>query len=357
MDSDYEYRKYKPGDEAGILALLQKTFTKWSKRTVDYWRWKYLDSPLDPRVYVALNGGKIIGAFCEIPISIKLGDEIVGGVYGDDTATDPDYRGRGIYTNLNQFFIDDIIKDGVYFSTWATENPILIKTYSRKGSLPFPFRLCRMIKIKNLNEYLKGSGRDTLTNVLGYHFLKGVNSLTSFPTSLSKTKHDYSIDGVNEFDEAIDSFWNQVKKDYNFILEKKKDYLNWRYRGHDRDQYYIRVAAKGGTVLGFSVLRYDATESGSEGSIMDLLALRDRLDVSASLIDDALSLFESMGANSVYCQTIYDHPYRSLYAKRGFVDVTRASRSRLYYNFHDKPGFDPEVFSDYSPKSIYFNYY
>lgn len=71
MDSDFKYRKYKPGDEAGILALIKKTFMKWSKRTIDYWRWKYLASPLDPRVYVALDGGKIIGAFCEIPISIS----------------------------------------------------------------------------------------------------------------------------------------------------------------------------------------------------------------------------------------------------------------------------------------------
>ena len=357
MDNDFEYRKYKAGDEDGILSLLKKTFPKWSKRTVDYWRWKYLDSPLDPRVYVALDGSKVIGAFCEIPISIKLGDEIVGGVYGDDTATDPDYRGRGIYTKLNQLFIDDIIKDGVYFSFWETQNPILIKTHSRMGSSPFPFRLCRMIKINNLNQYLKHSGRDTLANVLGYRILKGVNSLANFPTGRRKTKQDYIIDGVDEFDETFDAFWYQVKESYSFILEKKKDYLNWRYRGHDRDQYHIRVASKGDTVLGFSVLRYDTTGSGSEGSIMDLLALRDMPDVAVGLIDDASSLFESMGANSVYCQTIYGHPYRSLYAERGFVDVTRASRSRLYYNFHDKPGFNPRIFTEYSPKSIYFNYY
>ncbi len=357
MDSNFEYRKYKPGDEAGIVALLKKVFPKWSKRTVNYWRWKYLASPLDPRVYVALDGGRIIGAFCEIPLSIKLGDEIVGGVYGDDTATDPSYRGRGIYTNLNKFFIDDIIKDGVYFSYWETENPILIKNYARMGSLPFPFRLCRMIKIRNLNEYLKLSGRDTPANALGYRILKGVNLLTNFTTGGGKTKQDYLINGVNEFDEAIDSFWDDVKEDYNFILEKKKDYLNWRYRGHDRDQYHIRVAVKGGMVLGFSVLRYDASESGSEGSIMELIALRKSLDIVLSLIDDALSLFESMGANSVYCQTIYGHPYRKLYAKRGFIDVTRASSSQLYYNFHDKPGFNPEIFSNYSSKSIYFNYY
>jgi hypothetical protein len=93
-----------------------------------------------------------------------------------------------------------------------------------------------------------------------------------------------------------------------------------------------------------------------EGLIMDLLALKERPDVANSLIDDALSIFELYGTNSVYCQTIRNHPYKKLLAKRGFVDVSRASKNLIYYNTKDLD-FDPKTFSDYSPKSIHFNLY
>jgi hypothetical protein len=43
-------------------------------------------------------------------------------------------------------------------------------------------------------------------------------------------------------------------------------------------------------------------------------------------------------------------------AKRGFVDVSRASKSLIYYSTNN-PDFDPKTFSEYSPKSIHFNLY
>jgi hypothetical protein len=103
LDNGIEYRKYRPGDEAGIVALLKKSFPKWSRRSVDYWRWKYTSSPLGASVHVAVDGDKIVSVICNLAFYIKVGDQIMMGHYGDDTATDSDYRGRGLYTNQPPF--------------------------------------------------------------------------------------------------------------------------------------------------------------------------------------------------------------------------------------------------------------
>jgi GNAT superfamily N-acetyltransferase len=356
LDDDFEYRKYKPGDETGILLLLKKSFPKWRQRSLDYWRWKYLDSPFGVRVYVAADGDKIICTFCEILLRLKLGDQIIDSLYGDDTATDQDYRGRGVYTKLYQYFAETRAKEGRTFNYWATENPIIAKSSTRYGGMIFPFSLCRMIKIKDVDKYLKNSDRDTLKNKLGFTLLKGSNSLVNLTSPSSKIQNGLSIDRVYKFDEKIDVLWDRIKTDYNYILEKKQDYLNWRYCTNNSDQYQVRQATHGDEVLGYSALRYSEDGERSEGSIMDLLALTSRPDVAEALIDDALTQFEFLGTNSVHCQTIHGHVYQRLLAKKGFIDVSRASNNLIYYT-NDHPDFNPKTFSEYSPQTIYFNFY
>ncbi len=357
MDTVFEYRNYKPGDETGIIVLLKKCFPKWSKMPVKYWMWKYLESPLGVYVYVALDGAKIVGVICDIPLRLKLGDQIVHSIYSDDTATDPDYRGRGIYAKLYNLSRSSKSNLGTYFNYWKTENPIISKSGSKQGDTLFPFKLCQMIKIKNTEKYLKNSGRDTPLNKLGLTLLKSSNTLTNLTTTNSKKDQDYTVTDIPEFNEKIDIFWNKIKNDYNFILEKKRDYLNWRYHTQKPKEYHTIQATKGEEVLGYCVLRYRSDEETSEGSIMDLLALTNRIDIAENLIDEALTRFEAYGANSVYITTIRGHPYQKLLARRGFIDVSRASNNTLYYNPLNISGFDSKTFTEYNPKTIYFNLY
>ncbi len=354
--TNFEYRKYKPGDEAGIVALLKKSFAKWSKRSIEYWKWKYLKSPHGIWVYLILDGDKIIGVICYLAINIKLGDQIIISLYGDDTTTDSDYRGKGIYKNLVSFSHNDLLANELRFQYYKTENPIISKTGSSYNDLIFPFSLLSMIKIKDLNKYLKNTDRDTLKNKMGLILLKGANSLGNFAPRINRGEKDFSINSVKRFDKKINLFWDRVKDNYNFIIEKKEDYLNWRYCSNS-DQYYIRLATKGEEILGFSVLYYSEDEVDSEGSIIDLLALKERPDVTEYLIDDAVTQFERLGANSIFSQTIKDLPYKKLLAKKGFIDVSIANKNFLYYNPNDCSGFDPKTFSEYDPKSIYFNLY
>ena len=168
MSTDFEYRKYNPGDEKGIVDLLKTSFPKWTKRSVEFWKWKYIDSSKDPSVYVALEERKVIGVISNIPLEIKLGDKIVNAIYSDDTAIDPNYRGRGVYSKLLKHVRSDLDRYGPYFSYWATEKPILTKSLSYSGSYLFPFPISHMIKIKDINKYLKNRNKDEIKNNIAF---------------------------------------------------------------------------------------------------------------------------------------------------------------------------------------------
>jgi hypothetical protein len=54
----------------------------------------------------------------------------------------------------------------------------------------------------------------------------------------------------------VDDLWRQVSNRHDFIVERRRDYLNWRYLDPSAGQYVIKQAESDeGRLLGFCVLR------------------------------------------------------------------------------------------------------
>ncbi len=74
---------------------------------VDYWRWKFLDNPLKKScIALCSEDTKLVGCAHFLLHKLKLQDRITLCSYGTDVAVHPDYRGRGIYTRLNDSRFD-----------------------------------------------------------------------------------------------------------------------------------------------------------------------------------------------------------------------------------------------------------
>ena len=99
---------------------------------------------------------------------------------------------------------------------------------------------------------------------------------------------------ISEYDERINTFWQNTRNDYHFIIEKNREYLNWRYcdlRSNLKGRYFVKQAEQNGEILGFIVIETRRKEDYSEGYIVDLLALPDRVDVVRKLLLDACLFF------------------------------------------------------------------
>ena len=81
---DYHVDKYQPGDEAGIVELLQLVFNGWPKfdlscTTLEHWEWKHLDNPLSTRMILTAVGKRderIIGCHHGVDLNVKIGDDV-----------------------------------------------------------------------------------------------------------------------------------------------------------------------------------------------------------------------------------------------------------------------------------------
>ena len=99
---DFKVRFYKPGDEVGIVNLLQNTFPKWAmiNNSLNFWKWKYTDAPYGREILVAVINEIIIGVEHSIFLPLKINDKNLTANFSGDTATHPDYRGIGVYSRI-----------------------------------------------------------------------------------------------------------------------------------------------------------------------------------------------------------------------------------------------------------------
>jgi len=324
--------------------------------SLSLYRWKYVNTPQITLVGVADLDNEIVGIHHIIVYNAKIGSDTVGLAYADDYCVDNDYRGLGISGKLSlpqAKTVSDLTK----YTYLTTVNPIILKSYDKSGRGVFPFPVTRMVKINDIDLHLR---MRPVGNILklkyGYIALAILNNLRKKFTPRIKRVGEFGVVEVPRFDEKIDYFWEKIKDDYNFILEKKHPYLNWRFTDNERGSHIKVQAMNGDEVLGYAVFGLKEEEGYTEGLVEDLIALKDRMDVVDALFDYGCKYFDDLGVNAVYYQVVEGHPYQRFSVKKGFLD----SRSKPYISFdyssaeREKVGFIE--FKDVMPDRVYFGY-
>ena len=292
MKKDYSVRPYQLGDEEDIVQLLQQVFDGWPSldldcSSLDHWRWKYEDNPLKKIIIVvseAVDG--VIGFIHGIPRKIKLGDMIHLCSFGSDVAVHPDFRRMGVHNKMLKLGRDVMKEAGVEFTYFTSGNPILIKSYSKSYS-NVTNTIHNLIRIQDVDLQLRMMPVKSYWMMkLGFHTVKFLNDIRNAFNGSKLADHDIHVHKIHSFDARIDIFWEKISDQYNFIIERRKDYLNWRYCDPRAGAFVIKQAEDtGGSILGYCVLRINRyIQDYPIGYLVDLLTLPDRMDVADKLI-------------------------------------------------------------------------
>jgi GNAT superfamily N-acetyltransferase len=116
--TDMDYQLADATHEPQIMALGTRTLG-WQDdpRYLALYRWKHEENAFgrSPR-WVALDGDRVVGFRVFLRWRFRRADgATASAVRAVDTATDPDYQGRGIFRHLTTSAIDDLRADGVDF--------------------------------------------------------------------------------------------------------------------------------------------------------------------------------------------------------------------------------------------------
>ncbi len=356
MSKHFIVRSYRDGDEKGILDLLKPAFSIWGARenSLDYWRWKYLDTPLGTDIVIAESGGRIIGVSHNIFLNLKVGDSMLLSSFSSDVTTHSDYRGLGVFSSLVGEVERLRSEKNVKLGYGISGNPAVIKEWGKRGRVSFPHHVSVNVRIKNVDLHLKMRPIENPKFLgAGYKTLSSLNRIRRTLKGQDRQEIGFDVRDVTRFNDDNDIFWSFVQKDYSFLPDKSSRFLNWRYCDPRGDKFIVKQAVEGDVVLGYIVYQIVNTDKYPEGFIVDLLALPGRLDVVSALIEDACKYFNGLGVNVVYYLVVKGHSYQGLSVDYGFFDSHRT----LYITFQVIDAADTfEALKAASPSRVYFAY-
>jgi len=284
---DWAVRKYRAGDEAGLVELFRSVYPRWPANEIsvapeEHLYWKLHSQPEALRFQtVAVAGERIIGARLLVAMAAKLGSEEVLACNGIDNAVAAEYQDQRVLSAMR----------GLDWDEFNASFDVIVTDQGSHGA------------VHQINVH---AGIQPLANAI---------DLLSAPVTTPNAAARSHIRTASTFDERLDSFWELASRPFDFAVERGQRYLNWRYADERAGPFMIRVAEERSQITGYAVLR----PSTRRGYIADFLALPDRQDVVAELIDDAQSALAAQGAETIECCLPRQHPYRAELAARGFT--------------------------------------
>jgi hypothetical protein len=302
------YRLYQEGDEQELSRFHVAVFKV--KRPPAYFKWKYLENP-DRRhaMGLALKEGRIIGEIGAVATRLKVGSEELPAGHVVDIVIDEGYRKGGTFFRTERMArIEDQKVSRVEFAfSIKTTYEIATRTLGFHGVSP----IYRMVKILNVAPYLEAKLKfGPLAKLLAppcnaalrlLHLIRG-----------ERPDSDITIERLERFDNRFDDLWRRSKSQYEIMVARTSDYLNWRFVNHPTLRYTIYGAFKGGVLKGYIVLgsRQKGEASGvvvevevdtAKGFIADILTepATDRDAVTRALINRAVAHFRAEKMDSV----------------------------------------------------------
>jgi len=134
MSSDLELRTATPDDRDGIIALLRRSLgSDGDPRYADLFAWKHDHNRFGASpMWVATDGGRVVAFRSLMRWEFVRGGQVLRAVRAVDTATDPEYQGRGLFRALTMHGLDEMRVGGVDF-VFNTPNSQSLPGYLKMG--------------------------------------------------------------------------------------------------------------------------------------------------------------------------------------------------------------------------------
>jgi L-malate glycosyltransferase len=103
-------------DLPAVLDLLQRALAASDPRYADLFTWKHRSNPFGPSpMWVATDDGRVVAFRTFMRWEFVRGGSVLRAVRAVDTATDPEYRGRGLFRALTLHGLERLRDEGVCF--------------------------------------------------------------------------------------------------------------------------------------------------------------------------------------------------------------------------------------------------
>lgn len=254
-----EIRSATRGDIPAIVSLLKLTLGEsLMPKSERYWEWKHLESPFgESPVMLAFEGATLIGVRAFMRWQWVRGNERMDAIRGVDTATHPDFQGRGIFKKLTLNLVDQCTKNGWHF-IFNTPNKFSMPGYlkmgwEKVGRLPIDIRIERPFSV-----LMNAAFRER---------------------KVDKPVPDDTVKGILEHP-GLNELLAQHKDvfDDHIITPHSIPFLKWRYQNVPVTSYSAYAITEGNSLNALIFYRLKSTSMGRELRIAEVFIKSDKHD-------------------------------------------------------------------------------
>jgi hypothetical protein len=252
---------------------------------VQYLNWKFRRNPYGTVVALCWANDQVVGCGALIGVPMKIGGAVCKSAIGGDHMVHPDYRRQMIFVDVTREsfrLISDIV---LAYGTRDLRSPTIRGITKHLGfvvvgDVPVLKRyLSPLSCLANLWVYDK----ITLRNFFRYlGSLAELTWITLVQTVISAThgagkEHAPGLtdriavrETDGQFGEEFDQLWEEVGPSLTIAVERRKQYLSWRY-ANPCASYHILRADEGGKLRGFLVFAYQDRKAFRTVRVLDLI--------------------------------------------------------------------------------------
>lgn len=315
-------RPYAPGDETRIIDLYERTFGRTMGRTESerHWRWEFADNPTGKMaILLAFSGERLAAQYAVSPQAVWVDGAVRGGALSLDTATAPEFRGRGLFPKLATALYDELARQGA-FAVFGFPNAASAPSFFRKLGWfelgPFPL----------LVKPLRGAVRSVLAaRGVPRALAAAVDPLAAVLRAGPRpVPAGLRVVDADAFPPEVDALWTRARSDKRICVVRDHRYLTWRYvRKPEGGPYRIRLAFERSDLVGYVVTLVEERFSMRSGFVMDLLFEGRRRDVGDALVGEAERVMREAGAQLLTALMYPGSAARAALRAGGFLPVPR----------------------------------
>lgn len=338
---ELEIRPGTPEDTEAILRLAALSLGEGDiPRERAFWRWKHHENPFGPSpVLLAEADGMPVGLRVFLRWEWSAGGRRFQAVRAVDTATHPDWRGRGIFSTLTRTLVDELEGEGVHF-VFNTPNERSRPGYLKMGwqvvgrTSPWirPLRPVRLLR-----SFLR---RPSRTRDEG-NAVRGNGA--RFPSAERFPGAGELLDRPR-FERLVEEVRRNREADRRLTTSLSLEYLGWRYAAIPGFAYrgLLETAGDGAAAV---IFRYKGRGALQELRICELLVSPEGGERSARTL--LARLGRESGADYLTAMAARRAPERRALARSGFLPAVRMGPVLTVRPLNPVDGVDPRRLADW----------
>jgi hypothetical protein len=292
--TDIALRESGPSEVEEVSGLLERCFEANPKADPEVMTWQYWSNPFGTtRSWVAVNDGRIVGHHAAYVVPMRRGSVHFSAAIQIDTATESEFRGRGLYGDLSRKLYASCRSDGV---ATMLGNP-------NEQALG-PLRRVGWIEVADLRLYIRvldPGWMSERTRLPGW-VTRGSRRLLFRTTGPS----DATVGDV--VPEGLDRLVADCADDETASVDIGSDWWQWRFADHPKRPYFFIEVRRGGRLEAAAACRTRDEQGGRFVDLLDFVArspapAREVVDAVPAAVPDAVGILMTASPGGPYGKT------------------------------------------------------